>query len=53
LPLLSSVSAGKKYTIIAYDATNTITLETSGSEQIRQVNTVANTGTYWQIISKQ
>jgi hypothetical protein len=68
LPLLSSVSAGKKYTIIAYDATNTITLETSGSEQIRQVKTdtttstilaagdiytVVNAGSYWQIISKQ
>ena len=67
LPLLSTVYPGKKYTIIAYDATNTITLETSGSEQIRLVKTdtttsttlaagdiytVVNVGSYWQIINK-
>ena len=68
LPTVASVPVGKKYTVIAYDATNTITLATSSSQQIRQVKTdtttsttlaagdiytVINTGTYWQIISKQ
>ena len=68
LPTLASVPVGKKYTVIAYDATNTITIATSSSQQIRQVKTdnatsltlgsgdiytVINTGTYWQIISKQ
>jgi hypothetical protein len=67
LPTVASVPVGKKYTVIAYDATNTITLATSSSQQIRQVKTdtttsttlaagdiytVINTGTYWQIINK-
>jgi hypothetical protein len=68
LPTVASVPVGKKYTVIAYDAANTITLTTSSSQQIRQIKTdtttsttlaagdiytVINTGTYWQIISKQ
>tara|TARA_R110000744_G_scaffold121116_2_gene225542 strand:+ start:12846 stop:16097 length:3252 start_codon:yes stop_codon:yes gene_type:complete len=67
LPAVASVPVNKKYTVIAYDAANTITLGTSNSEQIRLVKTdvltsinltsgniytVANTGTYWQIINK-
>ena len=67
LPAVASVPVNKKYTVIAYDATNTITLGTSNSEQIRLVKTdvstsvnltsgnvytIVNTGTYWQIINK-
>ena len=68
LPTVASVPVNKRYTVIAYDAANTITLATSSSQQIRQIKTdnatsltltagdiytVTNTGTYWQIISKQ
>ena len=67
LPAVASVPVNKKYTVIAYDATNTITLGTSDSQQIRLVKTdtstsinltsgnvytIVNTGTYWQIINK-
>tara|TARA_R110000823_G_scaffold214021_1_gene343908 strand:+ start:96390 stop:98705 length:2316 start_codon:yes stop_codon:yes gene_type:complete len=67
LPAVESVPIGKKYTVIAYDVTNTITLASSNSEQIReqksdtltsivlpvgQKYTVANTGTYWIILNK-
>jgi hypothetical protein len=67
LPTVASVPIGKKYTIIAYRLGEPITLATSSSQQIRQINTdaitsttlssggiytVVNTGDYWQIINK-
>ena len=67
LPVIATVPIGKKYTVVAYDVTNTVTLASSNSEQIReqksdtltsivlpvgQKYTVANTGTYWIILNK-
>mgnify|MGYP003624466252 FL=1 len=67
LPVISTVPIGKKYIVVAYDVTNTVTLETSNSEQLRVIKTdtpssftltsgtiyeVINTGTYWQVIDK-
>ncbi len=64
LPDLSSVIAGKEYRIHGYNATNSITINTTSSQQIRMVSTdtatsdniiagdviyYINTGSYWKI----
>jgi|TARA_R110000851_G_scaffold119780_1_gene247678 hypothetical protein len=67
LPSVGAVPIGKKYTFIGYDATNSISIDTNGVEQIRQIKAdtttsftilsgdilkISNTGVYWQITNK-
>jgi hypothetical protein len=67
LPDVLSLPIGKKFTLIAYNDTNGITVETTDSQKIKQIHTdtdvsliltlgqiysFVNTGVYWQITNK-
>jgi hypothetical protein len=61
-----TISLGREFTIVAYDATNTVTIDTTGGQDIRrtvldvgttsivvaagEIYTVVGTGVYWQVI---